>query len=262
MGFFFLPRFLIFQFPRRLLLLTAGCALLAGCIVVPVRTPKAVQGPTGRIKKLDMKFLAPGSTSRAEVLDKLGAINAAPGFDHFLWARWKQSTWAVAWAVSAGYGTGAGDINRLWGSENLLVVFDADGKVKEYRRVSEGHLTRELRALLKNEPPMAPTEEVIIAAEHRHFRTDFGDVKILLTPTAIQFREARKPAHSFDISPDAITSMDSALHDNGKNKFMEVEQTIHFRSRTPVGNKVSLRMDTRDYLAMLRYMNQYCPKMR
>lgn len=243
-----------------LFMLISGCALLAGCLMVPVRTPKAIKGPEGSIKKLDMKFLAPGSTSRAEVLDKLGAVNAAPGYDRFLWARWKQSAWAVAWMVGS-YGGGAAGANRMWGSENLLVSFDDDGKVKEYRRVSDGKLAAELRRVLKSESPLA-TDAMFIHAEHRHHHTGFSGVEITLKPDVIHFREPGDSTHSFDVPPDALTSLDSALHDTDVANVMDVEETLHFRTKTAVGNKISLRMHTEDFVNLLRYINKQCPQVR
>ena len=241
-------------------MLTAGCALLAGCLMVPVRTPKAVKGPDGSIKKLDLKFLAAGSSSRAEVLNKLGVVNAAPGFDRFLWARWKQSAWAVAWMVGS-YAGGYAGANRMWGSENLLVLFDREGKVKEYRRISDGKLAKELRAVLKDEPPL-PREPAFLSAEHRHHHTGFSGVEITLKPDVVQFREPGNSTHSFDVLPSAIASLDSALHDVDVANVMDVEETIHFRNKTAVGDKISLRMHTEDFVILLRYINQYCPQVR
>jgi len=246
---------------RLLLLLTTGCSFLAGCLAVPVRTPRAVAGPKGNIKKFDTKFLAPGTTSRREVLDKLDAVNAAPGYDRFLWARWKQSKWAVAW-MAGGPGAAAGGANRVWGSANLLVLFDEDGTVKEYRHVSDGQLTHELREVLKDEPAIGPDETLEVLAEHRHHHNGFAMVSMHLTPARFRFDEPSNSAHSFELPPDAIIAVDSALHDVDRDNVMDVEQTIHFRAKTKAGDKVSLRMTSLEFIKLLRYLNQYCPNAR
>ena len=243
------------------LLAVATCVALPGCVMVPVRAPTHIVGPAGKVKTLDVKFLTPTVTNREEVRQKLAEVSAVADFEHFYWARWGQSKWAVAWAVGGGY-QGAGGVDRLWGSENLIVRFDDSGTVSESRRVSDKELAPELRKALRSESKLAPEWPIKLQMDHRHHGTQYQVADISLSPDRIEVSEPFNPKHRFGFAPADVIGLKTPTGDAGEGNRLSIQQTVLLKSKTPAGTKLVLRMEANDLIWLLRYVNEYCPNVR
>jgi len=118
-------------FKRSLAVITLTlCVALTGCIgatPLPKRT-RTAQGTV--VKNVDVSFIHPGQTTRAEVREKLKVIDTGYQGDRFFLGRWSSSTWG-GWIILAGMCCEAvGGGGRVWKSGNLLVEFDDAGLVK------------------------------------------------------------------------------------------------------------------------------------
>ena len=73
----------------------ALCAILLGCIgATPLH--KRTRTPEGTVvRDIDLSFLHPGQTTRAEVKEKLKLIDTGYQGDHFFLGRWSSSTCAA-----------------------------------------------------------------------------------------------------------------------------------------------------------------------
>jgi hypothetical protein len=72
---------------------------------VPTKTI-SVSGATG--KKLDLEFIKVGATTREEVGQKLGWVDAGIKDDKLFLGHWADSSWVVAWAAGGGYSAAGG----------------------------------------------------------------------------------------------------------------------------------------------------------
>ena len=118
---------------RRAWMVMALCALLAleGCIILPVRVRSKTRTATaGDVrKKVETEFLKPGTTTRQEVMERLGWIDTGVREERYFFGRWLQSKWGVFVGVG-GYGAGAADWERIWKPHNLMIDFDDKGVVR------------------------------------------------------------------------------------------------------------------------------------
>lgn len=139
--------------PKKLQAITVFllCVTLNGCIgATPL--PKRTRTPEGtEVKNLDLTFIRPGQTTRAEVKEKLELIDAGYQGDRFFLGRWSSSSWGT-WAVLAGYiGSYAGG-GRVWKSGNLLVEFNDEGIVTRSEPFDDVHAIRELTPVAESTP--------------------------------------------------------------------------------------------------------------
>lgn len=128
------------------------CCLLLGCIgATPL--PKRTRTPSGtEVKNVDLSFIHPGQTSRAEVQAKLRIIDTGYEGDHYFLGRWSSSTWG-GWIVGTGTCCGT-EVSggRVWKTGNLLVEFDDQGIVKTVEPFSDGIALRVLTRVAENTP--------------------------------------------------------------------------------------------------------------
>src|SRR5713226_4051618 len=104
------------------------CLLMPGCAGV-TRVPERARTPQGSEKKIDLSFMQPGQTTRAEVAEKLKQVDTGFQSDHFFLGRWNSSKWG-GWIAAVGLGTSAGGAARFWHDVNLLLEFDDKGTLK------------------------------------------------------------------------------------------------------------------------------------
>lgn len=117
----------------------SACLALLGCFPLPVRFP--TQTTDAASQKIDLTFLKAGSTTREDVSQKLAAIDTGVNQKEFFWGRPRVSKYREILMV--GY-VPVGPLDRMWGVENLLVSYDANGVVKTFAVVGDSHLLHEL----------------------------------------------------------------------------------------------------------------------
>src|SRR5690349_16052987 len=117
-------------------LLAAATSLCQGCLVVPLRAPTRTHGNSGATEKVSLEFLQSGKTTRDEVSTKLGATDTGIKDRQLFLGRWATSKWGVLWMI-AGNNSGAGGWNRGWARHNVLISFDDQGTVQQFRQFSD-----------------------------------------------------------------------------------------------------------------------------
>lgn len=110
--------------------------------------PKRTRTPQGPNSNLDLSFLRIDQTTRAEVREKLQAVDTSFEHERYFLGRWAESTWG-GWAVF-GVDTDLQTAGRAWKSVNLVVEFDESGIVKRYERFSDRHLVSRLAPIVEN----------------------------------------------------------------------------------------------------------------
>ena len=112
-------------------------AVLGGCVVVPYPAPTRTRA-RGVVKNaIDLRFLTVGATTRAEVLNAVGAFETGASADRFLWCRWELSKAGIAGGAAGGAAIGP---KRIWLHRNLVAVFDANQTLEWFRLRPDGEL--------------------------------------------------------------------------------------------------------------------------
>src|SRR5260370_11937747 len=124
-------------------LVVAATSLCQGCVVVPVRAPTHTNGLAGKMEKVNLDFLQAGKTTRQEVTEKLGETDTSVKENRLFLGRWSSSKWGVFWASGGGYNA-LGGLNRTSTKHNVLISFDHQDIVQEFRKFSDEDLVKQL----------------------------------------------------------------------------------------------------------------------
>jgi hypothetical protein len=123
----------------------AACVLAwTGCLAVPHRGK--VFGPSGQAGSVDLTFLSNGRMSREAVRERLSTFDVRIADNALFWGRWRRE-WDVYWIAAGGGDTGAvagGGKATIWRRRNVLVEFDAAGRVSAFNTLGDDALLREL----------------------------------------------------------------------------------------------------------------------
>lgn len=235
--------------------------LCAACLT-PIPMSRRVQTPGGAAEPVELGFLQAGKTGQDEVRSRLKPIDSGYPHEAFFWGRWIASSSGVAWFVggaSPGVGpAGAAGANRHWSAKNLLVEFDAEGKVRSHRVVDDGDITRELRAAIRSYPPRAPADgPEKLAIEHLHRSGQalapaelvLGEVLLEMNEPGSKHAVSVARAELLDVRP-ADTYIRGRQPEPGF-----LLQTLHFRSKTPAGKKVTIRLQPAALVRLLAYVD-------
>lgn len=163
------------------------CLALSGCIgATPL--PKKTRTATGtEVKTVDVAFIHPGQTTRAEVQDKLKVIDTGLPGDRFFLGRWSSSTWG-GWIIVAGMCCEAmGGGGRVWKTGNLLVEFDETGIVKRAEPFSDRKIIDQLTPVAENTPlELDPPPELSVMYVKN---AAVVPAKIVLSAASLSFEE-------------------------------------------------------------------------
>lgn len=249
------------------------CAFFSGC-VVPMRAPTKTRSSSGEVgKKLDLDFIQAGTTTRAEVGQKLAWIDTGVKDDRLFLGRWAESSWGVLWAAGGYEGAGAAAWNRAWKTHNLVLDFDEKGVVQQVSFVSDEDILRTLSDRVSKDPSRsldlsAPIEvPVEYIRSSKHFMGT-----LILGRDAFAFLEDRetksKEAYDFRISPAGISHL--SMGHGGPIKIERgvasdvlppgnVVVTIHFKQKTSVGSKIKVGVDIPTTMILMKYIAQTRP---
>jgi hypothetical protein len=106
--------------------------------VIPA--PKKTIGNHGEVRKVDLSFLAVGTTTRQEVQTRLGWSDVGLSQACVFWGRWRSSS--------------ALDLNRwgdqriLWRGHNILVEFDDGDRVKRFQEFGDKDMVAAVKGWL------------------------------------------------------------------------------------------------------------------
>jgi hypothetical protein len=110
------------------------------------------------LKKLDLSFIRAGSTTRAEVREKLRAIDTGYQGDRYFLGRWSSSA-RGGWMILRG-GTCCGSVGsgrRAWETGNLQIEFDDRGTVKGVEPFEDRKAVQVLVPVAQNTPVLLDT---------------------------------------------------------------------------------------------------------
>jgi hypothetical protein len=187
----------------------ALCATLLGCIgATPL--PKRTRTPEGpEVKNIDLSFLHPGQTTRAEVKEKLKLIDTGYQGDHFFLGRWSSSTWGE-WAVFPG---NLGVAGRAWKSGNLLVEFDDAGIVKRFEPFDDAKALRHLAPVVVDTPLKLDSLLELPVKYSKFANPQLVDAKIVLSKSTFDFEELGelKKKHKFSLPASEVLRVETPV---------------------------------------------------
>jgi hypothetical protein len=237
-------------------LVAAASSLCQGCVVVPVRAPTRTNGLAGKIEKVNLDFLQAGKTARQEVTEKIGETDTGVQENRLFLGRWASSKWGVLWMV-AGNNTGAGGWNRAWASHNVLISYDEQGVVQQYREFSDGDLVKQLSAWVAegHAQPLDLSAPIELPVDHRHGSGVCFPSTLVLRNDSFELIEDEK--HNFKISPQQIRDIQlTSIGHGDKSDARYMNETIHFTEKTKIGGKMTIRVDVPTIMTLVKYLAQ------
>jgi hypothetical protein len=233
-----------------------------GCLVLPIKTGTHIQNPTGGKDKLPKFAIVPGQTTREEVEQQYQAFRMDSGVPNLFWARFRKSTWAMVWAVG-GYGGATGGGGRMWGTFNLMVRFDENGKVVASDLVQDKELLAHLQTLCteKNFPTLDLSQPARVGGEQAYLPG--APVELQLLPDSVVIKKSlpdRKVHKRWVPQPPVITTIPSSDVTGISARYAEEVRTvplnIKFSKKTTVGKSISFNVLPADVLTLVRWQQQ------
>ncbi len=177
------------------------------------------------------EYLTVGSTTREEVVSRLGEPYSTLGTERYLHYSW--------YCADGSWWEGGADM----GSYGPIIEFDEQDIVKRYRVLYECE-----RELYLSKPL-----EIRIVLEHE---TNPGqDATLILSKNSV---ELTGPSRSFEISPEqVVTGRRCGKGDTGLKNGFCIE--LGFSEETEAGDSIHIRLDAFDVYAFLRYIQRNCP---
>jgi hypothetical protein len=230
-----------------------------GCLVLPVRAPTRTNGNSGAMEKINLDFIQAGKTTREEVTAKLGGTDTGIKDKQLFLGRWASSKWGVLWAVGGGY-SAAGGWNRGWARHNVLIAFDDQDVVQQYRQFPDDELVSRLSAYVAQGQgePLDLSTPMEVPVEHRHGSgRDFSGTFILATDSFAFREEGGGGKHDFKISPKQIKELNlTSIGHGDKSDPRHMNQTIYFTEKTKVGGKMTIHVDVPTIMVLVKYLAQ------
>jgi hypothetical protein len=241
-------------------LVAAATFLSQGCVVVPVRAPTRTNGLAGKIEKVNLDFIAPGKTARQEVTEKIGETDTGVQENQLFLGRWASSKWGVFWAAGGGYNA-IGGWNRAWARHNVLLSFDEQGIVQQFRQFPDKDLVKQLSAWVAegHGQPLDLSSPMELPVDHRHSSGMCFPATLVLRNDSFEFVENEK--HNFKISPRQIRDIQlTSIGHGDKSDPRYINETIHFTQKTNVGGKMTIRVHVPTVMTLVKYLAQTRPK--
>ncbi|MGH9794043.1 MAG: hypothetical protein ACRD5G_04650 [Candidatus Acidiferrales bacterium] len=225
---------------------------------MPIRTPTRTSGASDGTGKTDLDFIQVGTTSREEVVQKLGWTDTGIKDERLFVGRWVSSS-------SGLFGVGGGDFDRHWGGRNLLIEFDEKGVVKQYSVFGDKELVKQLSAWVTQRPDRLLDLSRPIEIQVKHYRrrghsSDKG--ALVFAEDSFEFREDLGTSHNFKISPTKISQLsfsglvDKAPLGQKPPDPRHISLTLHFTEKTTVGKKMTLHMNVPAIMSLVKYLAQ------
>jgi hypothetical protein len=185
---------------------------LSACIgVTPL--PKRTRTPVGtEVKNIDLTFIRPGQTTRAEVKEKLKLIDTGYEGDRFFIGRWSSSNWGT-WAVLTGYTSSYVGGGRVWKSGNLLVEFDDAGFVKSSEPFDDSHAIRKLIPVAERSPLQIAAPLELPVRYWKNATSQLVAATITLSATSFGFEELgeQKKKHKFSLPAKDVLRVETPV---------------------------------------------------
>ena len=233
--------------------LCAGCAGIVP-LAAHVRTPE----DTEIAGKVDRKFIAPGTTTRAEVLEHLQDEEAGVEGDRYFLARW-QSSRAGGWYFLCGSSTCLGNAGRIWATTNALVEFDDRQIVTRYAMFGDMDIVARLGAMAAQEKPRSFDPPQQIQADH--VEDDGHTITLTLANDMLSAHElvfhhglgrTTTKDRDFAIPRAAVQS----VRFRPGAEFPSVLVNVRFREKTAIGRAMTVRLNAAELFALLEFVDQ------
>ncbi len=254
--------------PRYLSLVFAlvGTFVIAGCIVIPVRTRTIIQDPAGQKQSLPKLLIAPGTTTRQQVEQGYGAFSIDTGTPNLFWGRFRKSAWYV-FAGAGGYGGAAATGGRTWGTYNLLVRFDSEGNVKASEVVHDKELVKHFIAMSNgNELATLDFSQSICVGGAQVGITSAPGTSIALQLSASNVVITRqKPNTTFKRKPKPrppevvtlpLSEITGIRVDGYSDQANEIPITVSFSHKTKLGKQITFRAVPSAVLTLVRWQQR------
>jgi len=227
----------------------ALCALilcLSGCIVLPIPTPTHTTGP--KEFKGDVSFIQAGSTTRAQILEKLGWANAGLADERVFLGRWGTSSGAVI-AVAGGINAGTAGGWRMWEGRNVMVEFDENEVVRSYRVFDDPEVIQELAgwAARAQYPPLDLAEPLQVWSwrmrDHK-----FEDLAVDLRRDTV---DVHLPGREFRFAVNNIEGLRASA------KAESTRYRVEILGKSQSGGKPGpFELDAESVMTVIRYLRQ------
>ena len=235
-----------------LLLLTV---LSGGCVgIVPVSTRTQTSANEQVKGKVKANFIAPGQSTRADVLTNLRQVDAGVLSDHFFVARWSSSNKA-GWLLLCGYIDCMGGGSRLWKTSNAVVEFNQQNTVTQYAILNDSQLIDRLSLLAQREEPVAFNPPTEVQVEHVLSVAGVLPATLVLSTDDFELQESGKEARSFRIRRRAVARVRMAGW--GIAEFPKAAIRIDFSEKTRVGKSMTATLSVADLFVLLKFVNQH-----
>ena len=245
---------------RWVALVVGATSLCQGCVIVPVRAPTRTNALAGNIEKVNLDFLQAGKTTRQEVTERLSETDTSIKENGLFLGRWSSSKWGVFWAAGGGYNA-VGGWNRAWARHNVLISFDDQDVVQQFRKFPDEELVKQLSAWVAegHAQPLDLSSPIEVPVDHRHGSGVSFPGILILSNDSFEFRENEK--HNFKIPPQQIRDIQlTSIGHGDKSDPRYLNETIHFTQKTNVGGKMTIRVDVPTIMTLVKYVAQTRPK--
>src|SRR6266478_1248698 len=162
--------------------------------------------------------------------------------------------------LQAGKNTGAGGWNRAWARHNVLISFDDQDIVQEFRQFPDEYLVKQLSAWVAegHGQPLDLSTPMEVPVDHRHGSGLGFPGTLVLSSDSFEFRENEK--HNFKISPQQIRDIQLTSVGRGdKSDPRYLNETIHFTQKTNIGARMTIRADVPTIMMLVKYVAQTRP---
>ncbi len=242
-----------------------GIAPLGLCIVMgaaclgcaPIR--KHVSGISETRQKLDLSFLQAGTTTRQEVLEKLDWINTGVTEERLFIGRWSAYSLDLVLGWAPPPFNVAPQSQETWKPNNLLVEFDAQGIVKQFRVLSDSDFLKELSSWIQRNAPTLPPfiAPSTITVKHRHALGKYHFGELTLGADSIEYHESDDASHNFTLPRGqlgALTYPSTTPGDTSNPRMINCR--LKFREATKAGSHLTLAMTVSSLFTLIEYVEQ------
>ncbi len=237
--------------------------LCSGCMVFPASKSRLPTGASGVLTgKLDLKFIQPNKTSRAEVLEKLSSLDSGCGNHQFFWGRWSTPSVdlvpifprdpALRPPPSQGYSL-----------QNLLVEFDDQGVVQSSRLIHDDQLIPELSALQVkiHTPALDLSEPFIFTVNFTRWNqgilsAPYESGTIALFPDSFHFADNERGEDNFT-APRSTLARITHDHNATLNESPDIFVVIlRFNLSSSVSRDLHVSLKLKELMTLLRFQPQ------
>lgn len=233
-------------------------SLCVGCVIpTPEHTLKDLN-TRGEIDAKATEFMRVGSTSKEEVLLKLGEPDAV----------WEdERNFLYLWFTARGYVGAGGSPMYIGKPHELLIEFDEQDVIKRLGDIDtwaakvQGQKGRPLDLSTPVEIPVKylhTSTPVETPVSYHHISAYFEDASLILGK---DFFEIRESSHNIRISPEKIILL---RHEPGTIYQLlrgVLTYNIHFSEKTVAGEKIHILVDIFSLTTLLEYLQQNCPNL-